>query len=214
MGRIAIDDVDKYGGGGNAFFQLKDDGDTENVRIMYETIEDVDAYTLHKIKVGNSERYVSCLRENHDDPLTDCPLCEAKCKTEVRLFIPLYTLSDNTIKFWERGKTFVKKLQNLFKRHKPLCGTVFEIERNGRKGDNQTSYEFYGGESDSTTLEDLPEIPEILGTYVLEKTKDELQAYVDTGKLPGEEDKKSRDVEQDGVRRRGNSNSTRRRESF
>ena len=67
-------------------------------------------------------------------------------------------------------------------------------------------------------MEDLPEVPEIMGNYILEKNKDELEEYLDTGKMPGVEEssnKNNRDVEQDaGVRRRGRANSTRRRESF
>lgn len=218
MARIALGDVDKYGSSGNSFFQLKDDGDVAQVRFMYEEIEDVDAYVVHRVKIGNQQRYVSCLREDPDAPLDDCPLCASGAKPMVRLFIPLYDETEKVVKFWERGKQIIKRLQSLFQRFTPLCSHVFEIERNGKQGDNQTTYQFYPADGESKSMEDLPEVPEIMGNYILVKNKDELEEYLDTGKMPGVEEssnKSNRDVEQDaGVRRRGRANSTRRRESF
>lgn len=216
MARVKIEDAERFGSGMNAFFQLKDDGDVEKVRVMYETLDDVDAYSLHRVQVGNSERYVSCLRESPDDPLDDCPLCKAGNRTLVKLFIPLYCIEDGTVKLWERGKSIIKRLQSLFSRYNPLCGTILEIERNGKQGDNQTSYSFYPCDTEEKlTLDDLPEVPPVIGSYVLDKNKEELEEYIATGKMPGEaaaSNNKNRNVEEDGVvRRRGASTRTTRR---
>lgn len=216
MARIVIDDVEKYGGGGNAFFQLKDDGEVAKCRVLYGTIDDVEAYTLHKVPLGNSERYVSCLRQSPDDPLSVCPLCAAKYRTEVKLFLPIYMEDEKVIKIWERGKKIIKQLQSMFNRYNPLYGTIMEIERQGKQGDNQTSYQFFPIETDNKSFEEFPEIPEILGTYVLDKTKEELEEYLNTKVMPGVEvsNKSGRNVESDGVRRRGTPPNTRRKEMF
>ena len=58
---------------------------------------------------------------------------------------------------------------------------VFEIERHGKKGDTQTTYEIYEVGSDGTTLQDLPEVIEPLGNIILDKSYDELDSYVRTG---------------------------------
>lgn len=217
MGRINLDDADKFSNGGNPFFQLKDDGDTEVVRIMYGSIDDVDAFLLHRVEINGQQRYVSCLRENPDDDASVCPLCASGSKTCVRLFIPMYSVKDKVVKFWERGKNMIKKLQSLCSRYNPLYDTPIEIERCGKAGDNQTSYNFYAQKEEPVDLEELPEVPDIMGSYILDKSAEELEEFVKTGKMPGEEasNRKSRNVEDDGVRRRGSSTSRRsRREQF
>lgn len=213
MARIVIEDVDKYGGGGNSFFQLKDDGEVAKCRILYETIEDVEAFTLHKVQIGNSERYVSCLRQSPEDPLSVCPLCERKARTEVKLFLPIYMENEGVVKIWERGKKIIKQLQGMFNRYNPLCGTVIEIERSGKQGDNQTSYQFFPLNTDNQTLDNFPEIPEVFGNYVLDKTKEEIEQFLQTGNMPGVEVKRERNVESDGIRRRGESSASVRRKA-
>lgn len=214
MARVSLEDIDKFGSSLNAFFSLKDDGDVARVRIMYEDADDVEAYSLHRIKLGNAERYVNCLRQSPESPHSDCPLCANGSNPIVRLFLPLYCEDERVIKFWERGRAIIKRLQSLFSRYTPLYAQVLEIERNGKAGDNQTSYSFYPVEdSEKVSREDLPEVPEILGSYILDKTKEELEEYLETGKMPGEVEKapKSRNVEEDGnVRRRGNTRNSRR----
>ena len=57
-----------------AYFSLKDDGDKELVRFMLNSIEDVDGYAVHRVKVNGYDRNVNCLR-SYSDPLDKCPLC-------------------------------------------------------------------------------------------------------------------------------------------
>ena len=43
----------------------------------------------------------------------------------------------------------------------------------------------YAGENDGTTLDDLPEVPDPIGTIILSKTFDELTNFVNTGSFDG-----------------------------
>ena len=181
MARFNINEVENYGGqGGGGFFSLKNDKDVATVRFMYNTIDDVEGYAVHEIEVDGKKRYVNCLRE-YNQPLDDCPLCAAKFKVLARLFVILYDVESEEVKIWDRGKTFFSKLSSLCARYNPLVSTPFEIERNGKKGDTKTTYETYALDTDDVTLEDLPEVPELLGTLILDKSYEELEFFLDNG---------------------------------
>lgn len=181
MARFNINEVENYGGqGGGGFFSLKNDKDVATVRFMYNTIDDVEGYSVHEIEVDGKKRYVNCLRE-YNQPLDDCPLCAAKFRVIARLFVILYDVESEEVKIWDRGKTFFSKLSSLCARYNPLVSTPFEIERNGKKGDTKTTYETYALDTDDVTLEDLPEVPELLGTLILDKSYEELEFFLDNG---------------------------------
>mgnify|MGYP003243086270 CR=1 FL=1 len=63
MARVKLEDVDKVVTSSTQFFQMKNDGDIEKVNILYETIDDVECHSLHKVKVNGRDRWVECLRE-------------------------------------------------------------------------------------------------------------------------------------------------------
>ena len=181
MARFNINEVENYEGqGGGGFFSLKNDKDVATVRFMYNTIDDVEGYSVHEIEVDGKKRYVNCLRE-YNQPLDDCPLCAAKFRVVARLFVILYDVESEEVKIWDRGKTFFSKLSSLCARYNPLVSTPFEIERNGKKGDTKTTYETYALDTDDVTLEDLPEVPELLGTLILDKSYEELEFFLDNG---------------------------------
>jgi len=181
MARFNANEVENYGGqGGGGFFSLKNDKDVATVRFMYNSIDDVEGYAIHEIEVDGKKRYVNCLRE-YNQPLDDCPLCAAKSRVMAKLFIKLYNVESDEAKIWDRGKTFFSKLSSLCARYNPLVSTPFEIERNGKKGDTKTTYETYALDTDDVTLEDLPEIPELLGTLILDKTYEELEFFLNNG---------------------------------
>ena len=191
MAKFNHNTADNYGGsaGGN-FFSLKNDKDTAVVRFMYNTLEDIEGYAVHEIEVGGKKRYVNCLRE-YNEPVDNCPLCAARYKVLAKLFIRLYDEDSGEVKVWDRGKTFFSKLSSLCSRYNPLVATPFEIERNGKKGDTSTTYETYALESDETTLEDLPETEDLLGTLILDKTFEELEYFLDNGEFEDTDDKKT-----------------------
>ena len=181
MARFNVNEIDNYGGqGGGGFFSLKNDKDVATVRFMYNTIDDVEGFAVHEIEVDGRKRYVNCLRD-YNQPVDDCPLCAAKRRVLAKVFVHVYDEETQEIKVWDRGKTFFSKISSLCARYNPLVSTPFEIERNGKKGDTKTTYETYALDTDDVTLEDLPEVPELLGTLILDKTYEELEFFLDNG---------------------------------
>ena len=200
MARFNATEVENYGGSGGAgYFSLKNDKDTAQVRFMYNNIDDVEGYAVHQVEVDDKKRYVNCLRE-YNQPVSDCPFCEAKNFQLAKLFVPLYDIKDDRVKIWERGKKFFSKIGSICARYSnpTVVSHIFEIERNGKPGDQTTSYEIYETDQDNTTMEDLPEKPELLGSLILDKSKEEMQYYLDNGKFPSDNE------ENHVVRRREN----------
>lgn len=196
MARFKYDEAEHYGGqGGGGFFYLKDDKDVAQVRFMYSGIDDVEGMSVHQVEIGDKKRYVNCLRE-YNQPVDVCPFCREKMFTNAKLFIPIYDVDSGDVKIWERGKKFFSKISSLSARYPDIVSHVFEIERNGKKGETTTSYEIYEVDHDETTLDDLPDRPKILGGLVLDKTAEDMEYYLDEGQFPPEED-------EEPVRRRG-----------
>ncbi|MBO6272855.1 hypothetical protein J6O48_08775 [bacterium] len=203
MARFKADEVDNYGGqGGGGFFYLKEDKEVAQVRFMYSGIDDVEGLSVHQVEIGDKKRYVNCLRE-YNQPIDDCPFCREKMFTQAKLFIPIYDCDTGDVKIWERGKKFFSKISSLCARYPNMVSHMFEIERNGKKGDTSTTYEIYETGQDDTTLEDLPDRPKILGGFVLDKTADDMEYYLEEGEFPPEEKE-----DEEPVRRRGTKEET------
>ena len=188
MGRFGANEVDNYGGsGGSSFFTLKDDGDVARVRFMYNSMEDVTGFAVHEVEVDGKKRYVNCLR-SYNEPKSKCPFCNANEFQRAKLYIPVYDIDEDEVKIWERGKNFFAKMSSICARYSnantPLVAHTFDIERRGKKGDTSTTYEIYETGCDNTNLEDLPEIPEILGTIILDKSADDMEYYLDNECFP------------------------------
>lgn len=208
MARFKADEASNYGGqGGSGFFGLANDKETKQVRFMYNRVEDIEGMSTHKVQVGDKERYVNCLR-SYNEPLDNCPFCRENKETkkypvQARLFIPVYNLEEDAVQIWDRGKTMFQKMTSLCSRYATkhdLVSNIFEIERNGKPKDTNTTYEIYFVDEDETKLEDLPEVPEILGGIVLDKTADDMEYYLETGEFPPTDDE-----EEQPVRRRESS---------
>lgn len=211
MAKFKMDEADNYGSnGGGSFFSLKDDKDTARVRFLYNTIDDVDGYAVHQVKIGDKDRYVNCLRD-YRDPIEKCPFCAAQLPVKPKLFIKLYNEDAGECQIWERGKTYFQRLASLASRYNPLVNEVVEIERSGKKGDKQTSYEFYPIENSEVNLDDY-ECSEPLGTIILDKTADEMNEFLDTGSFPETEGSNSnyRENLEQPVRRTPNNTAPRR----
>lgn len=192
MGRFSYQDVDNYGngGGGTAFFTLKNDGDVAKVRFMYNDMNDVAGYAVHEVQVDDKRRYVNCLRE-YNEPKSKCPLCASGSTQKAKLYIPVYDIDEEEVKIWERGKNFFGKISSICARYAngdtPLVSHIFEIERHGKKGDTQTSYEIYEVGCDNTKLSDLPEIPDVLGTIIMDKSAREMEEEFINGESTSDE---------------------------
>ena len=189
---IGINDVDNYRSGGDFnYLQLKEDGDIAKVRFYIESMDDLKFYVVHQIEVNGKPRYVNCLR-TYDQPIDDCPLCaqalqNKELKTTVKMFLPVLDLSDNQVKLFERGRTFKDEIMGHIRRNAPLVNYPCEIERCGAKGDTNTTYKVYplAQEKDNTMIKDLPEFDDLLGSYVLDMTFEEMNEYLQSGKVAG-----------------------------
>lgn len=101
-------------------------------------------------------------------------------KQNAKLYIPVYDMESKESKIWTRGRTFFNKLSSLCSRYNPLVATPFEIERVGKKGDQNTTYETYPMQSDNSKIEDFPEVV-AEGSAFYSKTYDELETYLKIG---------------------------------
>ena len=188
MARFRADEAEHYGGSGGAgYFSLKNDKDVATVRFMYNGVEDVTGYAVHQVEIDGKKRYVNCLRE-YNQPKDTCPFCRENMFTSAKLFIPIYNVDQNRTQIWERGKKFIAKLSSLCARYPHIVSHTFEIERNGQKGDTNTTYEIYPVGEDDTTLEDLPEQNDVLGTMVLDKSADDMEFFLENGYFPPDGD--------------------------
>ena len=188
MAKFNASEIDNYGGnGGSGYFSLKNDGETAQVRFMYNDINDVEGCAVHQVEIGDRKRYVNCLR-SYNEPVSQCPFCRDGKFQVAKLFVPLYDIAEKRVKVWERGKKFFAKISSICARYAnpSVASHIFEIERNGKPGDQTTSYELYEIEKDNTTLEDLPEVPDVLGGLVLDKSADDMEYYLENGEFPPE----------------------------
>lgn len=195
MARFRYSDADKYGSGsGTRFFSLKDDKDTAQVRFMYSSVDDIECFAVHQLDVKGEafkKRYVNCLRE-YRDPLDKCPFCAAKMGTRVKLMVPLYNVDTETVQLWDKGKKFINQLTSLCGRYSsadtPLCAHIFEIERNGKAKDQSTTYSIYEISKDDTILEDLPEVPDVLGSIIEDMSPEDMENYLANGDSSSDEE--------------------------
>lgn len=201
MGRVAFADIEKFQASARGFFKLENDRDTAQVRFLYKKIDDLDQdiFCVHRITVDGQPRYVNCLREGPNDPVSDCRFCQENWSRGVRMFLQIAvatefdkkTKEDTAweVKVWDRGPNFAKKIEGVFSRVRgDICGTMFEIERQGKKGDQQTDYGIFAVNTDGVELNDLPERKDLLGTVVMDKTFEEMDAFIETDQFPEEGD--------------------------
>ena len=194
MSRFTGENIEQFsgnsGGGKGSYFSLKNDKDIARVRFLYESVGDIEGFTVHRVKVGDRERYVNCIADEGE-----CPFCQARLKKFMKLFVPIYNEDAGQIQTWERGQKFYGKLSGLCSRYSNLVACTFDVERNGKAGDQQTSYEIYPiGNADGTTLDDILEdcgldsLPNPLGTIVLNKSADDMEYYLRHEEFPSEEE--------------------------
>lgn len=202
--RFSYEDADKYGskGGRGSFFKLEDDGDTALVHILGDDMKDFPGYAVHRVPLGDSFRYVNCLREA-GAPIDDCPFCaEGKSNPEiskvyVKLFIPLYNIDADEVQTWERGKTFFRTLGSYISHTPNASKVVTEIERCGKAKDTSTTYNLYEkkGEDDGFDIANVrDDIPEVLGDIVLDKTADDMDYYLRRGEFPDSSNNNDKEI--------------------
>lgn len=212
MGRMSMNNTGKFASqGNNDFFFLADDGDVASVRMLYNQPDgsDMDYYLVHEVEVDGKKRYVACnaLSEDGNSLHTDnCPLCQAGYKRLEKLFIQMYIPDEDVVKTWDRGRNFVQKIQTYINRYGSLVNYPIEIERKGKAGDSNTTYELFVMESDGMTLEDFPEKQELLGTFILQVSAEDMEAMIDgtyTTEAPAESGKRDRSDRRQAAPRNG-----------
>jgi hypothetical protein len=211
MARFNMETADNYGNSNRgSFFTLKEDKEKARVRFLYEGMSDIQGYVVHRVTVGDKERYVNCLRE-YNEPLEKCPFCAAQMSVTPRLFLKLYNEDAGECQIWERSKSYYQKLSGYADRYKPLYNEVIEIERHGKKGDKQTDYQFFPIDNSSIDITDEKyECSEPLGTIILDKTADEMNEYLNTGDFPQSSEYVARERSSDTEPTRRTPSSTRR----
>lgn len=196
MGRLTGANIEQFrnsSGDGSGkkrkYLSLKDHGDTAVGRILCEKAEDIECYVVHRVKVGDYEREVNCLYEQGGS-IEDCPFCKAKIGRAAKIYIPFYDEDTNEIKIFERPNNYYSKIAGYCSRYAPLVECPVEIVRNGKAGYTKTDYDIFPGKGDGTTIDDLledageEELPKILGTYVLDKTADDMEYYLANNEFP------------------------------
>lgn len=189
MAKFGLDKAEFYGGqGGGGFLSFKH-RETARIRLLYNSVSDVEGYAVHNVELGGKKRYVDCLC-GADGDKSKCPLCMAGFFTEVRYFVPVFDEDTGAVLTWDRGRTYGKILRNLFRDYaaeKPLTSTCFRVTREI----NVQGFPFYSITpefTDDTTASDLPDYnANVYGKLVLVKTAEEMQNYLDYGDFYGEE---------------------------
>ena len=184
MASFSYNDRDNYGQSNRgSFFQLKNDKESAKVRFLYRTMDDVQGYSVHRVAVGDKERYVNCLR-SYNEPLDKCPFCNAGLKITPKLFVPLYNEDAKEVQLWERGKTFFDKLSGIAMRYNPMCNTIFEIIRNGKPKDMSTTYDIWPTNDTSDFNMDEITVESPLGSIILDKSADDMRIYLEQNSFP------------------------------
>ncbi len=116
------------------FFLLKNDGDSADVIFLYRSEDDVLVADTHYIKSADYSGYVHCCGH-------DCPACRKGIRVQTKLFIPVYDVKQNKIKFFDRNIRFEPQLQKeVFSAYANPSEYVFRITRNGEAGSIDTTY--------------------------------------------------------------------------
>lgn len=215
MPRFSYEEADSYGASSEGranYFSLKDDGNKAYVHLLGNDMNDFPGYAVHQIDVDDKKHYyVNCLRVA-GAPVTDCPFCaegkhnEKLSKVYAKLFIPLYNCDTDEVQIWERGKAFFRTLASYCSHNPNVSEIVTEIERQGKAGDQKTTYGLYATrETDDFKMENVAdEIPNILGDIIADKSKEDMEYFVAHGVFPKD------GGESEGVARRGSSSDDRR----
>lgn len=178
------------------FFSLKNDGDEAIVRIMCDSMSDLEIMTVHPITVGASSfpnRQVNCLR-NPRDPLEMCPLCAAGETVKQKVFIRMLQYDPVTKQpqavVWDRvASVYAPKLKSFLDNYGPLSHIMCKIIRHGTGKStqydiipninpmeyNETNYPI-----DRDAFKDFS----VLGRMVMDKNAEEIMAFMEVGAFP------------------------------
>ena len=210
MAKLTGNNIEQFKSGNGAlkidYLSLKEDKETAKIRLLYNSVDDIEGIVVHRVKVGEWELPVNCLLEE-GAPIDDCPFCRENYPKQARIYIPVFDEGDYKFKFWDRPNSFYSQLSGQVARTPNTVSQVFEIERSGKRGSNRPGYAFYPqGQPDGTTIDDIlddcgyDKMPDPVGTKILDKSADDMEYYIRNGEFPSSEEAP--------VRRRGREEDT------
>ena len=198
MAMITADQIN-YSDSGDftvGFFSLKNDGDEAIVRIICDSMSDLEIMTVHPITVGASSfpnRQVNCIRDPRD-PLDMCPLCAAGEKVKQKIFIRMLQYDPVTKEakpvVWDRvASIFAPRIKSFLDNYGPLSHIMCKIIRHGT-GKN-TVYDIVPNINPQEYNEtNYPIVPDafkdfsVLGRMVMDKNAEEIMQFMRTGSFP------------------------------
>lgn len=181
------------------YFQLKNDGDEAIVRFIYDSTAQFDIYTTHTVSTPTIKfGKVNCLRDSASDPISKCPLCEAKEKLSQTFCVYMLQYTSGShgeveVKpvVWQRPMMFAQKLKSYIDNYGPLSDIICKIIRHGAAGNKQTEYEVVPNLSkaifrDDIYVKDFSAFNNYtaLGRMIMNKSFEDLQEYVRTKTFP------------------------------
>lgn len=197
-------DPNSGNGAGNAqvrFFNLKS-GESAIVRIMVDTVDDLDIRTVHNVEMPGYQygRRMNCLR-SPQEPIELCPLCRANKKLEQKLYLKMiqYTVDpvngvvNKEAKVWERSvwdKYFgAQVIKANLEAYGPLSEMICKIERRGER--LNTEYQLMPNLNPAVYRPDIYVKDtsmfdgwDPLGIAILDKTAAEYDVFLTTGQFP------------------------------
>ena len=180
------------------YFHLDDDLDSAIVRFAYSSPKEFDIVSYHRVKSGDRNIKVSCLRSPVDE-IDLCPLCAAEEKLSTKFFVKVIEYNkdeDGKIvaegKIWETRPAFRKKLKTLADEYGTLSDIIFKIVRHGAKGSTSTDYDIIPASPKIYKDELYPYDENIFKDYqvvgrggaVRVKTYEDMVAFLETGDFP------------------------------
>lgn len=178
------------------FFSLKNDGEEAIVRIMCDSMSDLEIMTVHPITVGASSfpnRQVNCIRDPRD-PLDMCPLCAAGEKVKQKIFIRMLQYDPVTKEakpvVWDRvASVFAPRIKSFLDNYGPLSHIMCKIIRHGTG--KSTVYDIVPNINPQEYNEtNYPIVPNafkdfsVLGRMVMDKNAEEIIQFMKTGNFP------------------------------
>lgn len=212
MAKLSLQDSGKYSNGGNTqYFKLENDGDIARVRLLYEDPngEDLDYYLIHTVEIGGKKRYVNCTAVQDDGTLDThkCPLCQGGYPRQEKIFLQMYNESEGEVQIWDRGKNFIPKIVSLINRLGSPVSQYIEIERNGKKNSQSTTYSFFlSNDVDGLGLQDFPEKQDLLEKFIIDASAEDMESMIaGTYKIAGSTPTRNEEVVRRDDRRSGSS---------
>lgn len=195
MARVTYSDATKFENHSQFdIFNLENDGDSAKVQFLFKDANGILAYTVHEVPMKTQRgteymRKVGCLCDSPDAPKGTCPFCDEGRPVKVARYIPLYDVDNDKALLWERGPrlidgTLLPFLKRTVQRGIDPEKQVVEIIRQGRKGDQSTTYAIERFDTEPAKDTSHIEIPDAEGTLIAKWSASDMATYINTGMPP------------------------------